>query len=244
MSLRTGPGIVRLPDSQWAIAPGVTLYSLARSLWVMSKADLSFFRRSDSLARPDLGVWARVTFFKVCGRELKFNSSYQDVTCRLQCKYFFVDELAELAYIVSMKKPRISSRIDFAALVDLFLTEKIELKALPLKRAARYRVHLLGLPSHTAVGIGFSEFLRTHGVPSPSARDLNSATTKLYYRHLIRNRGTIPCREAMRTLRLFSIWCRKNGLTSQRRIPRQICHKRAKPFGDRSDVSHAKKGNQ
>jgi hypothetical protein len=109
-------------------------------------------------------------------------------------------------------------------LVDVYLVEKMELRGISLKRAARSRAHLVGVSG----AIGFTQFLQCVGMRAPSARDLVRSSIGAYNEFLIQHHGVIRCAEAMRSLRSFWLWCKRNGLTRDQRMPETLRMKAVK----------------
>lgn len=107
--------------------------------------------------------------------------------------------------------------VGLEALVDEFLAEKIESCGMSIERAARFRASLVGLSSPNV--IGFTRFLRATGVIEPTTHDLSSDAVAAFYEFTLQHSGALRSADAVRALRNFWIWCKKNGLTREQKMP-------------------------
>jgi hypothetical protein len=107
--------------------------------------------------------------------------------------------------------------VGLEAIIDDYLSEKMEMGQMSMQRATLFRANLVGLVSPDV--IGFTRFLQARGIAEPSARDLIRSAVGAYYEYVLQHQGVLQTFEAMRALKNFWIWCKKNGLTREERMP-------------------------
>lgn len=92
-------------------------------------------------------------------------------------------------------------------LIDLYLEESLKEQRLTLQGISRHRIWIMGDTSLSFLPIGYAQFLKASGIPSPTLGDLNTFRIGRYWEFLAQHLGLIHAVCAMRALRGFWNWC-------------------------------------
>lgn len=109
--------------------------------------------------------------------------------------------------------------MDLTQMIDRYLDECLEGRRMSLRQAARFRFWLVGDATLSRSPVGFVAFLAATGVAAPKLRHINSRRVGRYWEYLIQHHGGLHASRAMRSLRVFWVWCVTNEYIKGRPMP-------------------------